>query len=163
MRACDCLEAECLCDVANTCRAPRFACTLVLYHVLACCAAAAGVATVKLEVTMPYDDGGLPMLGCIVLRQENWLGEYGDATVTLLPRSGDGVVELIGLIPATGYRCSLYCHTRHLATFVLSQLFTLPYQPALFEVTSSVFCLCPLSSQTVYATLGVVCGVLRYS
>jgi hypothetical protein len=138
------------------------ACTPVLYHVLACCVAAAGVATVKLEVAMPYDDGGLPMLGCIVLRQENWLGEYGDATVTLLPRSGDGVVELIGLIPATGYRCTPYCHTCHLATFVLSQLFTLPYQPALFEVTSSVFLPVPSARSTGLCYFGLDCGVLRY-
>ena len=67
--------------------------------------AAIGVATVRIHTVLPLDDGGLPLLGCVVLRQENWLGDYGEATLTLLPRTGDRTIDLIGLVPATGYRC----------------------------------------------------------
>ena len=57
-----------------------------------------------LVVTPSPDDGGLPLLGYIVFRQENWLGEYTEPVVSLLPRARH--VEVTGLIPSTGYRCA---------------------------------------------------------
>lgn len=61
-----------------------------------------GAATISLRVVPPVDDGGLPILGYVIIRQENWLGNYSEAVVAL---ANHDRLDIIGLVPATGYRC----------------------------------------------------------
>ncbi len=77
-------------------------------------ATAHGVASVALQFVAPIADGGLPILGYVVTRQDNWLGEYTNDVVVsgvMQPGQSDGgrgpetvVVTVVGLVPATAYR-----------------------------------------------------------
>ena len=77
------------------------------FWLLAC--AVVGSTSVELLFALPKDDGGVPVLGYIVTRQQNWLGEYAeDVVVDVTPQqSRKGVMlsaTVSGLVPSTAYR-----------------------------------------------------------
>jgi hypothetical protein len=69
--------------------------------------AVAGVATVNLIFTPPSDDGGMPVLGYVVARQERWEGEYLHEAVMQAspsPSPGKRTIVVTGLVPNSKYR-----------------------------------------------------------
>ena len=96
----------------------------------ACCSvtSALGAVSVQLRFNSVAHDGGLPVLGYVVSRQQNWLGDYSDEVVlsaddvveaggtqrhaaSSSPRPAAVTLTVSGLLPGTAYRCvrDSYC------------------------------------------------------
>ncbi len=71
---------------------------------------ATSYSSVSLQFTASQWDGGLPVLGYVVVRQENWLGAFADdivvgvEAVSVSTRTTTVQVSVTGLLPATDYR-----------------------------------------------------------